>query len=81
MSKTSHDDQLGALARPLVCKSVFEDDAWSWIENCCSRVFSSGNSMAKSSSIGAAKAMLKERANSFVRSTHTPHDILLKSWP
>lgn len=37
--------------------------------------------MAESNPIGAVKAMLKERADPFVRSTHTTYDILLESWP
>ena len=32
-------DQLAALASPLFCKNVFEDDVRSWLENCCSRVY------------------------------------------
>ena len=39
------------------------------------------DSMAESSSIGTAKPTLKERSNSFARSTHTTYDILFESWP
>ena len=69
-----------ALAYPLVRSIGFEDNVRSGIEKCCSRVFMSRDSMAKSTSIAAAKAMLKERANPFLHSTHTTHDILLESW-